>query len=303
MKRPSPRAWYKEVRTAHPVRVLRWLRNGVLLAISATMLLWLVVATSAHHEIGDARRTQQAIADITDAQAAAQNASNSLKTIFATGGVSLTGTGNDFSNYTAQVTRDITEVAVGNAAGETGQAQIQFVLGQLETCIQLAETDARPYIASADDATACLTDPDQVIGKPITGTGGLTSALADLKQAEATALAAQRDSLWLSPLIYWWLLLLPSAVMLVLGVASGGILARHFRRRLGPLLPVAAVLTLAAAILVGAFSELDSHSLPADPLASEPIVVLLVVPTLLVAMALAHSAYRPRLAEYRFPHS
>ena len=303
MKRPDPRGRYRRLRTAHPVSVLRWLRHAVLLAMFSTMLLWLAIAFTAHHEITAAIRTQQAIQYIGDAETAATDASASLKSVFAGGEVTLTGTGDQFANDTAQVNTDITAAAVGNAAGEPGTVQIQFILGQLETCVHLADTDAQANFAAADDATQCLTDPDQKIGAPVPGTGGLYAALADLKQLEGQALAAQRGSLCLSPLMYWWLLLAPSAVMLVLGYASGGILARHFRRHIGRLLPSALLLTLASAILVGAFSASDSASLAPDPLASQPFVVIAVVAVFLVAMVLAHLGYRLRLAEYRYPTS
>ncbi len=297
MRLPNPR-------TAHPVSKLRWLRHGVLLAILATMLLWLITAVIAHHEIGNTRRTQAAIADITEAQVAAQQASASLKDVFTSGGVALTGTGNDFANDAAQINSDITAAAEGNAAGNIGAAKIQFVLGQLETCIQLAETDVRSSVPAADDATNCLAQPDQTVGGvPVTGTGGLTAALADLKQAQVAALDAQLGSPWLDPWLIWPLLLAPAALMLVFGGFSTGILVGHFRRRVGPLLPTALLATSAAAILVATLSTLDSHRLTANPLASEPIIVVLVLAALATAMALAHFAYRPRLAEYRFPRS
>ena len=304
MKRFDLRRWYRRLRTAHAVSVLIWLRRGVLFAILATMLLWAVIAFTADHDIAAARRTQATLGYITDAQTAAQNASTSLHDVFGSGAVALTGTGDDFANYADEVDTDITEAAVGNAAGEAGAAQIQFVLGQLETCVLLADRDVG--VPAATDATDCLTDRDQVIGTPgtpVPGTGGLTAALADLKQLEVQALAAQRASVWLSPLTFWWLQLAPAAVMLVLGIGSARILVRHFRRHVGPLLPAALLLTLAAAILVGAFGSLDSSTLAADPLASAPIVDVLVPAAFVAGMVLAHLAYRPRLAEYRFPNS
>jgi len=47
---------YRRLRAAHPVSVLRWLRNGVLLCVLAAALLYLWVATQAGNDIGAATR-------------------------------------------------------------------------------------------------------------------------------------------------------------------------------------------------------------------------------------------------------
>jgi hypothetical protein len=314
VKRPDPAARYRRLRTAHPVSVLRWLRLGVLLGMLLTLLLCLVVAFVARQKIAEANRTGQAITEIGEAWQAARSASDSLQTAFGEGAVVLTGTGNDFTRYTDQINSDMISANTDNAAGAAGTAQIHFIFAQLDTCKELAESDVREGSATGLDARQCLTDPDQRVQVKVAGTtrtttvrvpgtGGLTAELTDLQNLESDALTAQRGSIWLTPWIHWWLLLAPVAVMLVLGVASGGILIRHFRRHVGVLLPSALLLTLAVAILVGSLSSVDSRDLPSAPLASRLPVVFLVAIALVAAMLLADRAYRPRLAEYRFPNS
>jgi hypothetical protein len=279
-----------------------------------TLLLCLVIAFVARQKIAEADRTEQAITEIDQARDAANHASGSLETAFTDGAVQLTGTGDDFARYTDQISNDMFSANAGNAAGAAGTAQIHFILAQLDTCKDLAETDVRENSASGSDARQCLTAPDQGVPVkapgttrpttvPVPGTGGLAAELTDLRKLEFDALTAQRGSIWLTPLIYWWLLLAPVLVMLVLGGASADILIRHFRRHIGVLLPSALLLTLAVAILVGSLSAVDSRDLPSDPPASRLPVVFLVAIALVAAMLLADRAYRPRLAEYRFPNS
>lgn len=305
----TPFPAYRKLRATHPVRVLRLLRNGVLLAIIATLLIWLTIAFEAHQKITAARRTQTAITNIDSASRAAGDASRALTTVFdpKSGDVALTGTGNSFAIDAAQVNSYVIAAAEGNAAGAEGSSRIQFVQGQLATCVQLAETAARVSAdasvpeSAANDASDCLTAPNQKDGvAAIPDTGGLSAALGDLENLQIGALKEQKSSLWLSPAVFWTLLLAPSAVLLVLVAASGYILAQHFRRYVSPLLVGALVITTGVAITLGAFSAMDDHRLSPNPWASHPITLILGTSLLAASAMLGHFAYRPRLAEYRF---
>jgi hypothetical protein len=312
-----PGSWavgaYHRLRSSHHARVLRWLRNGMMLAVAATLLLCLGVAVVAHHRINNARQTKQAITDIHNASVAAQNASTALDIAFAVadGDPTLTGTGFDFDTYKAQVEEYLTAAAAegGAAAGPSGEEQFQFVQGQLSACDDLAETAVGEFGAlgalAAQSASSCLTQQDQKVGRSaVVGTGGLTAELDDLGALEANALNAQRGSFWLDPAAYLWLLLAPSFAMLILLAATAVLLARYFRRLVSPLLPAALLLSVVVAIVVDAFSASDDGNLLSNPWAGNPAatltVSLVLLAALLSALVLAYLGYYRRLDEYRF---
>ena len=302
-----PAAARRRWRTAHPVRRLRWFRNGVLLAVLATELLYAVVANQAGHRISAAERTGRTISDVRKASAAALRATRALDRAFTTEDVTLIGTGTAFVNTTAQVNTDVTAAAEGNAAGARGETELQFVQGQLATCVQLAETAVATYDnGSRRDADAsaleALTAPDQKdrTGASIADTGGLIAALDDLEALEAQARHAQLSSRWLAPACFWTVLLTPVLVMLVLTGATGYVLAGHFRRHLSPLLLGAVLLTTAVAVTGGALVTYDGGHPSAAPLAGHWVTLASGLLLLAAAAVLAYLAYRPRLAEYRF---
>jgi hypothetical protein len=311
--------------------VLRRLRAGVLATVAATAVLYPVVAAEAGHRIAAARHTDRAIGDIAKAQRAAPEAYRALLEVFVSGQVSLIGTGTEFANETAGINTDLTSAAEGNAAGRLGLTRIQFVQGQLQTCVRQADSAVRDYARvtqvqgtagtgtttgatryTASDASArrqlvqsaldaLSHDEERYDGRPIPGTGGLIQTLGDLRTLEEDALTRQRHSPWLDPAYVWPLLVGPAFLMLLLVAATGRVLARHFRRPLSPGL-VAALLSattagVAGAVLVG----LDAHRLAAHPRAVHPVTVTLALALPAAAAVLAYLAYRPRLAEYRFP--
>ncbi|MFJ2651843.1 hypothetical protein ACIO1C_34605 [Streptomyces sp. NPDC087420] len=307
----TPTGWRTRLRATHPTTLLRWLRAGVLATVAATALLYLVVSTKAEQQLADARRTSEAISDITAAHEAARLADSALTAAFDTGQVSLIGTGTEFANHTASVYTNVTSAAEGNAAGERGLTQIQFVQGQLTTCLQLADAAVRDYPRTGPNgkqaAHAALTDRPQVdpeTGDAIPGTGGLTATLNDLRNTQDEALTRQRDSAWLDPAHVYPLLVGPAAVMLLLVLATGYIVARHFRRYVSPRLAVALLATASAGAATAVRSDLDAQQqLASQPLAGHPLTLTLALALLAGAAVLAYLAYRPRLAEYRFPRS
>lgn len=276
-------------RVPHPIVLLRWLRASMLTVVAVTALLYLVVANRAGEQIAAAHRTTTAIRHIGAAYEQAGKADDALDAVSGIGAVALTGTGGDFANATTRVTSHLTSATEGNAAGEQGLSHIQFVQGQLSTCVQAANRavlDGASGVARARDA---LDDAPEYDGKePVPFTGGLRQSLRDLEELEAEARRDQLRSGWRDPALLWPLFIAPVTVMLVLVCATGYIVARRYRRYPSPAL----VLALSATASVGV------AMCTTDPLAAG-----IALPVLAAAGALTYLAYRPRLAEYRFPRS
>ncbi|MDX3246962.1 hypothetical protein [Streptomyces sp. ME18-1-4] len=302
--------WGTRARAVHPVRVLRWLRAGVITMVLATALLYLLVSTRAGDQLAAARRTGGAIEDIVQARDTAVAADKALAKAADTGQVTLIGTGTEFANDTARVNTLVTSAAEGNAAGKRGQAQFQFIQGQLTTCVQLANTAVRDYARSGraglTAARQALTAPnarEPGTDEPIPGTGGLKASLTDLENMQRQALDAQRESHWLSPAYVWSLLVGPAAVLLLCVLATGRIVVRRFRRRVSPQLVLAPAATAAVGITASLLCRHDAQALSRHPLIGHWLTTTLALGLLAAAAALAYLGYRPRLAEYRFPRS
>ncbi|MFI1163704.1 hypothetical protein ACH4UM_08830 [Streptomyces sp. NPDC020801] len=302
--------WPKRLRAVHPTTVLRWLRAGVLAMVLATALLYLLVSAQAGRQITAAKRTDTAIRNLDDARAEAAKANTALKNAAGTGEVALIGTGTEFANATARVNSLVTSATEGNADGRQGLIQIQFVQGQLTTCVQLANTAVRDYDRSGpaglEAARQALTAPrqrDRETKDDIPYTGGLLTSLADLERQQRDALGRQQNSNWLDPAHVWSLLVGPTVLMLGCVLATASVVARHFRRYVSPRLLLALLITAAVGVTTSvlcryAAGRLTGHTPFADPLTTALALVLLVA-----AGVLAWLGYRPRLAEYRFPRS
>ncbi|MBA2813026.1 hypothetical protein E0500_038350 [Streptomyces sp. KM273126] len=271
------------LRVPHPVVVLRWLRAGVLGMVAVTALLYLVVANQAGEQIAAAERTNTAIRHIRDAHDQARKADEALDAASRTGAIDLIGTGADFANATARVSSHLTSATEGNAAGQRGLSHIQFVQGQLATCVQMANTAG---VARARDA---LNDEPEKDGKnTVPFTGGLRQSLEDLEELEVEARHDQLRSGWRNPRLLWPLFIGPVTVLLLLVCATGYLVAHHFRRYPSPALVAALAVTASIGITM---------------CTTDPPAMAIALPVLAAAGALAYLAYRPRLTEYRFPRS
>jgi hypothetical protein len=281
--------------------VLRRLRAGVLGMVALSALLYLVVVNRAGEQIAAAQRTRAAIADIQEAHLEAGKAKGALEKASRTRAVNLIGPGAEFDNATARVGTLLTSATGGNAAGEQGLHHFQFVQGQLKTCVQLANSAGDDGVVWARDA---LEDEPETDGADeVRFTGGLMESLEDLKEIESTALDEQLRSRWLNPSLLWPLLMGPVAVMLLLVVATGLVVARHFRRYPHPALGVALLATASVAVATCVLTRVDQDELGDPLLAGEGWIMAIALLLLLGAGALAYLAYRPRIAEYRFPRS
>ena len=301
---------YRRLRTAHPVRVLRWLRNGMLLGVVAAALLYVWVAIQAGNDINAARRTSQGIMYIGKAVGAVNAAGTALSHTSATEDVTLTGIGKAYVTQVLQVYGYLAVVAEDNAAGTAGTSQIQFALGQLGNYLDLSETAIRDYGAGGYLGPAGELAASGGQGQP-GAQGDLVSALGDLKTIEQNALGAQHRAWPLDPGTFWWVLLGPVIGVILLAGATAQVLARHFRRYAGPWLWGSLLITAATMIAVGflnwndkqQFAWNDGQPLAANPWAGHPVTLTGALLLLLVAALLADLAYRPRLAEYQFKPS
>src|SRR5205823_1804528 len=113
----------------------------------------------------------------------------------------------------------------------------------------------------------------------------------------------------LDPVTFWWVLLGPVIGAVLLAAATAYVLARHFRRQAGPRLWGSLLITAATMIAAGFLNGHDEQQLAAKQQlavtrwAGHPVTVTAALLLLLYAAVLAHLAYRPRLAEYRFKPS
>lgn len=286
----------------HPIVVLRWLRAGVLGMVALTALLYLVVADRAGEQVATAQRTAKAVDQIDAAYVEADNASDALEKAARTRAVGLIGAGAEFANATARVGTLLTSATEGNGAGEQGLHHIQFVQGQLITVRQAGEdVDGVRGMTGVREA---LDDKPEHDGRAeVRFTGGLIESLEDLKEIETTALDRQLRSRWLNPKLLWPLFIGPVAVMLLLVCATGHVVARHFRQYPHPALGLALLATASVAVTTCLLCRVGRSELGDPLLAGEGWVMAIALPLLLAAGALAYLAYRPRIAEYRFPRS
>jgi hypothetical protein len=290
---------YRQLRTAHPVRVLRWLRNGMLLGVAAAALLYVWVAIQAGNDINAARRTTQGIGYIDEAATAVHAAGTALNHTSATEDVTLTGIGKAYVTQITQVQQYLAVVAADNGAGTEGTSQLQFVQGELGVYLNLSETAIGDYSAGGSLGPAGELAASGGLGQP-GGQGELLSALGDLKTIELGAFGAQRRAWPLDPETFWWVLLGPVIGVLLLAGATVYVLARHFRRRAGLWLWGSLLITAATMTAAGFLNWNDEQELAADPWAGHPVTLTVALLLLLVAAVLADLAYRPRLAEYQF---
>lgn len=287
---------YRRLRAVHPIHVLLWLRNGVLLFVAAAAGLYLLVVIQAGGDIAAANQTQQSLADIQHARAAAAQAQADLNRVYMNEDVTLVGTGSGFVDQIAEVNKDLTLAAEGNAAGPDGTAQIQYVQNQLVSYLQLTETAVRDDSLGAPLGQAGM---DYASG----GEADVESAISNLATTENSALGRQRTVWALAPGAFWWALLGPVIAMLLLVAVTAYVLARHFRRHLSLWLLGSLLFVTAAQVVSGFFNASDARNLSPDPWASHPVTMAVALVAFLAAAVLAYLAYHPRLSEYRFQPS
>ncbi|MFH0519680.1 hypothetical protein ACHBTE_21240 [Streptomyces sp. M41] len=287
------RAFWTGLRATHPIVVLRWLRAGLLAIVALTALLYVVVANRTGDQADAARRTDIAVRQLEAARASAGEANKALADAIGTRAENLIGPGADFANRIAQVGTLLTSAAEGNADAEQGLRQFQFVEGQLNTCVQLANrmVSEGPSCMSAKHAVVAA-EKEQDGTAEVPFTGGLIQSLQDLETIQGAAVAQQRGAHWLNPALLWPLLIVPVAVMLLLVCATCRVVARHFRQYPSPALGLAWLLTASVAVT----TCLLCRSGDADEW-----VMAIMLPLLVAAGALTYLAFRPRIAEYRFP--
>jgi hypothetical protein len=291
-------------RSAHPVHVLRWFRNGMLLCVAAAALLYLWVAIQAGSDVAAVQRTQYAIKDVADASAAVTQAGNALKRVFSSEDVPLVGTGTEFVSQVTLVDKDLTLAAENNAAGTEGTSEIQYAENEFTSYLQLSETAVHDYDVPGPLGPAGGTYASG-------GEGAVTDAIKTLQASEQSALDAQRTAWALDPGVFWWVLLGPVIGMLALAAATATALARHFWRLASPWLGGSLLITAVTVIIAGLINSadarhlnsVDARHLTADPWAGRPVTMAVALLLFLAAVEMARRAYHPRLAEYLFEPS
>jgi hypothetical protein len=289
-------SWDGERPAIHPVDVLRWLRNGILLCVAATAATYLWIAVQAGSDIAAAQRTQQAMTDLGAASGAVKAADSALDYVFFHEDPTLVGTGSEFDNYITEVNKELALAAGSNAASTAVTSDIQYVENQLTSYLQLSETAVTDY------------EQGPVFGRDGQGyaSGAETavqSAITKLTVDEKRELRAQRAAWVLHPASFWWALLGPVIGFVLLVAATARVLARHFRRHVSPYLWGALVIVAAITLTVGFLNAGDAQSLAPGPEAGQPVTAAIVLLLLLATAALAQLAYHPRLAQYRFRSS
>lgn len=200
--------------------------------------------------------------------------------------------------------------------GKDGWTRFRFVLGQMATSVHLADSAVQQYGRFPDgnpfrekvavSALQALDTDDQSYpckeeGKcSVAYTGGLIQALEALEGYQRKQAERWRSD-WIGPTTLSSSVLGLLTVQVLLAWATERVLAVHFRRRVSPLLWASLLITTAVVVTVclrgprfreGEF-EWGEYTMTMS---------ILLLP-LVAAAVLAHWAYRPRLAEYRFPPS
>jgi hypothetical protein len=244
--------WYGAAAATHPVRWLRWLRDGMLTVIAVAGLLCLLVTYQAHREITAATgRAATAITEVNAAYTQLVEANSELVTSFHSGDVAIAGTGATYDLDITAASQDLVIAAGDNAAGANGAQLIQFADGLLGTytgMVEQASTDSASGMGTTLPIAGLLSASGQM--------SSILAGLAGLRQAEQGALTADLGSQWLTPGDVWWLLLAPFFAMLLLAAGTSYALWRGFRRILSVRLTAALVLTLG---LIGLVAVLNVH--------------------------------------------
>jgi hypothetical protein len=303
------------VTRVHRRRWLRVLRNGALALIGLTGLLCLLVTYQAQREIAASTGNgEQAISELTAANNAINSATAALGHINASA-VRLGGPPGQYVNSYALATEQLTLADLHNIAGPVTATNIGFAGALLVTY------DDQARQAMSDDAQDHPSLGAAEIGYP--PEVGVQDELADRLVDEQRAVAADLDSWWLSPGVFWWVLLAPFGALLLVIAATSYLLWRGFRRLISVRLIIAATATLALVIVVAELNVHDGErakrfmrqalnsslgpgtairkppSLSAG-LAYTPPALAIGLVLVALACALVYTACHPRLEEYRY---
>jgi hypothetical protein len=287
------------IRVAHPVTVLRWLRNGVFLGVAAATLTYLWVALAARQDIASVSRTDQVVHSIAKASADAGSAQAALVYALDHGGAAPPATGSadasDSSSYTAWILDASGDLALTaqDTFGPKETADFQPISEDLAVYLELSDTAVTAY----DSSSASGRLPAAIAAEQETY---VQSALVSLRADERETLRVQRDAWPLEPAVFWWVLLGPVIAIVLLVAATTRVLASHFRRRPSRWLWVALTTTAATTLTMGLFATSDEQSLSANPWTGHPATITVALLLYAAAAVAVYFAYRARLVEYRF---
>lgn len=284
-------ARYHSIHGAHPIYVLRWLRNVMLALILLAAIADAWVGIQANNDFSAAQRAGQAAAYARHAGRVVTDAQSKLQGAFGAGEYSLTGTGAEYVSDITEVNNYLSLAATDNRENSPQTKDIQFAQGDLETYLALSENAIR-------DGTVNV--PLRVAGEAYaeSGAGDLTTALGTLELSETNARASLLNAWARNPGWYWCVLLLPVICVLALAIRTADVLARCFRRRANRQLWWSAAVAGGTAIAVGVL-------IPEIPWLTDQHLALVGVLASVSAFAivLAYRAYRDCLDDYRFGRS
>lgn len=286
LPRRAARAW-RWVRDAHPVTVLRWLRNGMLAAVAATAVLYLWVALQARQDIGTVRHFEQAAQAVQQASADVTKAQDALSFSLAYGGI----TGPQYLSNTIAASQPLASLSGTSVPGvDEGLRSVSRQMGIYLAVSGSADDAANGPATQARLLAACAKQEELTV----------QAGLAGLRSAEQKAARVQRGAWPLNPAAFWPVLLVPVLVLVLLAAAAVRVLARHFRRHPSPWLGAALALSAVTTGTVGFFNLNDAWHTSADPWAGYPATIIAALLLYATAGVLIHLALRPRLAEYEF---
>lgn len=253
----------------HPVQRLRWLRNSMLAMILVAAALCLLVTYRAHDEITNATdHGAQAISYVNVAYLALIEAQDSIITDFGNTGGALGDFATTSEDYTAAANQDLGLAAENDVAGGQGVSDLQAAQGLIanyndlvqQLGVDAGESSTGKSSTGKSSSPLAMADLWDLVGgvQNILSELNGTPSQPGLDQAEQARVLADLRSGWLNPGDFWWLLLAPFFVMLLLAVGSGYVMWRGFRRVLSVRLAATLAVTLGLIALVAVLNMHDS---------------------------------------------
>jgi hypothetical protein len=228
-------------------RLLLGLLAG-LLTLSVLVFLTGLLAFARVHDTAEAvrARTVPAIGEIAAAKSAMLRADHAAIVSFTTGGVQLSGPGDDFQNQIAVASQSLTRVAEHNMASESGSGILQLVEGLVVSYTgMIGQADAHFRQPGGENLGAVdLWNASRLLH------GALATQLDALSTLQREALERQLASTAMTPGAAV-VVFLPVAALLALLVFANLVFFRRFRRRVNLGLVFAAAVLIALAVISG----------------------------------------------------
>jgi hypothetical protein len=253
------RLWYRK---AHFSDRLRWQRTGIVAMVVVAAVLSMAETYIAHGELARIARGDTAIHVIQNQLGVPLDDADAKLTAAVKDkpdDVDLVGKGTTYQVDVTEVQQEIATAAANDIGGNDGAQQIQFIDGLVTTYTQLVNQAVDDYgydpahalsTAELGYATSVLSGD---LGYGADGTCDLTldSACRSAIDTEKREQEALSNSFWLNGSKFWWPLLAPVLVLLLLLAETSRTLWRGFRQLFSGRMLIAACLTAVVTIVVG----------------------------------------------------